>query len=318
MREGFRIERVELASDPYSVSGFALAWVACGELRTRLAAGESTRLAAGDVLVVGPREGGVLAKRRGRGEILLFRAQTEWLASALAIAGFGLDAAQPRAATLRAGTPAARRAELGLRELSADPGANRTGDLLARAARALELLAIGFAARREEFAPAARRSSPRSAAFDAALERLAEGPLENLSLSRFSAGLGFSERQVSRLVRERLGCSFGAHVAALRLERAQLLLAESDLPVIEVAAEAGFGSLGHFNQRFRRNTGRTPSEFRAAVRARLDCRPGGGIHAPDLVSPAPPTSVRRVAVPEPRSSCFTMTSSHAENGMAPS
>ena len=51
-------------------------------------------------------------------------------------------------------------------------------------------------------------------------------------------------------MRERLGCSFGAHVAELRVARAQLLLAESDLPVIEVAAEAGFGSLGHFNQRF--------------------------------------------------------------------
>ena len=318
MREGFRIERLELDSDPHPIVGFALAWVARGELRARLAAGESMGLAAGDVLVVGPREGGALATRRGRVEVLLFRAQGEWLARALALAGLGPDPAQPRAATLRAGTGAARRAALGLRELSSAPSGNGTGVSLARASRALELLAIGFAARPEPFAPAARRPSTREVALDAALERLGEGPLERVSLSRFAAGLGFSERQVSRLVRERLGCSFGAHVAALRLARAQLLLAESDLAVIEVAAEAGFGSLGHFNQQFRANTGRTPSAFRAAIRAPLERRRGVSNQAPGPANGVPPDCAARERGSTARSSAFTMASSHAEKGVLPS
>jgi AraC family transcriptional activator FtrA len=75
--------------------------------------------------------------------------------------------------------------------------------------------------------------------------------------------------QTEPLPPARLGSSFGDQVAALRISRAQMLLAESDLPVIEVAAEAGYGSLGHFNQRFRARTGRTPSAFRAAIRAPL-------------------------------------------------
>jgi len=318
MREGFRIERLELSSDPHPIVGFALAWVARGELRARLAAGESTGLAAGDVLVVGPREGGALALRGGRAEILLFRAQGEWLARALALAGFELEPAPPRAATLRAGTEAARRAAMSLRELDPPTCGKEPGVPLARAARALELLAIGFAARREPFAPAARRSSARSDALDTALERLGEGSLEHLNLSRFAAELGFSERQVSRLVRARLGCSFGAHIATLRLARAQLLLAESDLPVIEVAAEAGFGSLGHFNQRFRANTGRTPSAFRAAMCVRLERRPGGLFQAPGPVSGAPPESAAREVCPEARSSRFTIASSQAEKGGLPS
>jgi len=318
MREGFRIERLELISDPHPIIGFALALVARGELRARLAAGESAGLVAGDVLVVGPREGGALTARRGRAEILLFRAQGEWLARALALAGFELEPAQPRATTLRAGTQAARRTALGLRELASSSSGNAAEAPLARAARALELLAIGLAARPEPFAPAARRSSARGVALAAALERLGEGSLEHLSLSRFAAELRFSERQVSRLVRERLGCSYGAQVAALRLARAQLLLAESHLPVIEVAAEAGFGSLGHFNQLFRATTGRTPSAFRAATRARQGRRPGALVQAPDPASGAPPESAAREAGSESRSSRFTISSSQAEKGVLPS
>jgi AraC-like DNA-binding protein len=264
MREGFRIERLELDGDPRAIAGFALAWVARGELRARLAGLDSIALAAGDVLVVGACAGGALDTRRGRAELLLFRIHGNWLAQALSLAGLELEPAEPLAAVLRAGRDPARRVAQGLRELVQSPAA---GAPLARACRALELLALGLSARPEPPAPA-RRPSARGAALEAALQKLGEGSLEDLSLSRFAAGLGFSERQVSRLVRDRLGRSFGAHVAALRLARAQLLLAESDLPVIEVAAEAGFGSLGHFNQRFRAGTGSTPSSFRAAVRAR--------------------------------------------------
>jgi AraC-like DNA-binding protein len=269
MREGFRIERLELNGEPVPIAGFALAWVVRGELRARLAAGDPIGLVAGDLLVVSGREGGALATRRGHARILLFRAQGEWLAQALALAGFELGPAHPRAAALRAGSQPARRAAQNLRELAQGDGLARSGDLLARACLALELLAIGLSAPPDPFAPAPpRRPSTRCAALDEALQKLGQGPLEELSLSRFAAALGFSQRQVSRLVRERLGCSFGAHIAQLRLARAQRLLAESDLPVIEVAAEAGFGSLGHFNQRFRASTGSTPSAFRAAIRTR--------------------------------------------------
>jgi len=318
MREGFRIERLELTSDPHPIIGFALVLVARGELRARLAADESAGLVAGDVLVVGPREGGALTARRGHAALLSFRVQGEWLARALALAGFELEPAPPRATTLRAGTQAARRAALVLRELAEAGSGHAEESALARASRALELLALGLAARPEPLAPVARRSSARGVELGAALERLGEGSLEHLSLSRFAAGLGFSERQVSRIVRERLGCSFGAHVAALRLARAKLLLAESDLPVIEVAAEAGFGSLGRFNQLFRATTGGTPSGFRAAIRARQGRRAGVLIQAPDSVSGAPPESAAREVGTPSRSSRFTIPSSQAEKEVLPS
>jgi AraC-like DNA-binding protein len=318
MREGFRIERLELDSGPHPIAGFALAEVVRGEPRARLASGEGVALAAGDVLVVGPPEERALTVRRGRVEILLFRAQGEWLAQALALAGFEPESAQPRAATLRAGSDPTRRASRGLRELASSAGASPAGAPLARVCLALELLAIGFSALSEPLAPAGRRPSPRGTRLDAALERLGDGSLEHLTLSRFAAELGFSERQASRLVRERLGCSFGDRVAALRVARARRLLAESDLPVIEVAAEAGFGSLGHFNQRFRASTGSTPSAFRAAFREALGCPPGPPIQARGPVHGAPESSAAPGVRAEARSSAITRESSQTEKAMLPS
>jgi AraC-like DNA-binding protein len=194
---------------------------------------------------------------------------------------------------------------------------NPGGAPLARACLALELLAIGLSAPSEPLASAGRRASPRGARLEAALERLGDGPLEHLTLSRFAAELGFSERQASRLVRERLGCSFGDRVAALRIARARRLLAESDLPVIEVAAEAGFGSLGHFNQRFRASTGSTPSSFRAALRGALG-RSGPPIQAWGPAHGAPESSAAPGVGAEVRSSAITRESSQAEKAMLPS
>jgi AraC-like DNA-binding protein len=48
------------------------------------------------------------------------------------------------------------------------------------------------------------------------------------------------------------------------MERAKRLLRETDLPVIEVAAETGWSSLAHFTTTFRRRVGQTPSGYRAA------------------------------------------------------
>jgi AraC-like DNA-binding protein len=273
VRDGYRIERLGLGRDPLPIAGLAVALVVRGELWARFAPGDAFRLAAGDLLVAGPRDGGALAGRRTRADLLVFRAQGEWLARALALAGCAPDPAQLRAAALRAGTHPARRAAVVLRELAETAGGHDPGEPLARAARVLELLAVAFAALPDAAPAAVRRASVRASALVAALERLAEGPLQALTLSRFAAELSYSERQVSRLVRERLGKSFGAHVAALRITRAQRLLAQSELPVIEVAAESGFGSLAHFNQRFRARTGRTPSAFRAAARGQRDPGP---------------------------------------------
>jgi AraC family transcriptional regulator len=58
------------------------------------------------------------------------------------------------------------------------------------------------------------------------------------------------------------GMSPHRFVLARRMHRAVLLLAETDLPVPEVAAAVGFSNISHFRRLFRREVGVRPGELR--------------------------------------------------------
>ena len=58
---------------------------------------------------------------------------------------------------------------------------------------------------------------------------------------------------------------FTHYVARLRVERSKRLLLGSGMRVIEIAYEVGFQSLSQFNRMFKRITGKTPTQFRAAA-----------------------------------------------------
>ena len=320
MNAGFRLERLAFGPDAITCRGVSLVLVECGELRAYLAPDEPGRLAEADVLVLGPRDVADLSARRSGTVGIVFRAEGEWLARALALAGLELELAPLRAATLRAGTHAARRAALCLRALAAPAGEPLPETPFGEAAYALELLGIAVAAgaQVQSAAPRQRRSVARRALAEA-LETLTREPSDGLTLSRLAKRLGLSERQASRLVRERLGSSLGDYVTELRVARAKRLLVESDLAVIDVAADAGFGSLGHFNQVFRSRSGSTPSAFRMAARQRAAAEtlsrpqapvPGGGALACG-------SSEARVARASLRSSLFTIESTQAERGTRP-
>ena len=51
-----------------------------------------------------------------------------------------------------------------------------------------------------------------------------------------------------------------------RIIEAQILLADTSLPVGEIAARCGFYSQSHFNECFKKKTGNTPNEFRRSNR----------------------------------------------------
>jgi transcriptional regulator GlxA family with amidase domain len=89
---------------------------------------------------------------------------------------------------------------------------------------------------------------------------------EDFSLQRLAERLGLSERQTARLVRAETGRSFRELKTAARLERAQKLLASSDLPILEVALRAGWNSASQFHEAFRSSLGVSPARYRAAHR----------------------------------------------------
>ena len=63
------------------------------------------------------------------------------------------------------------------------------------------------------------------------------------------------------------GSAPAEYIRRLRVESACRSLSGTPAPLIEIALAAGFSSQSHFSTTFRRLTGMTPTEYRAAVRA---------------------------------------------------
>ncbi|HEX8473919.1 MAG TPA: helix-turn-helix domain-containing protein [Pyrinomonadaceae bacterium] len=87
----------------------------------------------------------------------------------------------------------------------------------------------------------------------------------DLPLEEIAAAAYVSPFHFARLFKKLTGSSPHAYLAALRVARAQTLLAETDLSIIEVGARVGYGSPSHFAKAFRQTTGLSPSAFRAAL-----------------------------------------------------
>jgi len=89
---------------------------------------------------------------------------------------------------------------------------------------------------------------------------------EDLSLASLAARLSVPEYRLRRLINQRLGHrNFNAFVNGYRLADASAALADPrqrELPVLSIALEAGFQSIGPFNRAFKATTGLTPTEFR--------------------------------------------------------
>jgi len=80
------------------------------------------------------------------------------------------------------------------------------------------------------------------------------------------AGLcGLSKRQLMRAFQQSEGESLGTYLGRIRVERARRALADGDRPLSVVARDLGFSSASCFSAAFRRATGVSPREYRAAA-----------------------------------------------------
>ncbi|HEY2706574.1 MAG TPA: helix-turn-helix transcriptional regulator [Caulobacteraceae bacterium] len=74
---------------------------------------------------------------------------------------------------------------------------------------------------------------------------------------------GVSEAHFARSFRDAFGVPPHRYLLSRRIERAKALLRDTDLPIIEIAFQTGWNSLGTFGRTFRDITGESPSELRA-------------------------------------------------------
>jgi|tagenome__1003787_1003787.scaffolds.fasta_scaffold20952820_2 AraC-like DNA-binding protein len=97
---------------------------------------------------------------------------------------------------------------------------------------------------------------------------------EGLSIGGLAAKLGISEHALRRLINQRLEYrNFNAFLNGFRLDDAIAALADpaqEAVPILTIALDAGFQSLGPFNRAFKAQTGMTPTEFRGMQLRRID------------------------------------------------
>lgn len=97
------------------------------------------------------------------------------------------------------------------------------------------------------------------------VEKMEKSLTEPMQVEELTASIGLSRRQVERLFRNELRCSPARYYLKLRLERAQLLLVQSTMPVVEVAIACGFVSASHFSKCYRETFGCSPQEARGRI-----------------------------------------------------
>jgi AraC family transcriptional regulator len=87
----------------------------------------------------------------------------------------------------------------------------------------------------------------------------------NVSLATLAADAGVDRAHLARTFRAVHGCTIGAYVRALRMERAAARLAHSHDTIGRIAAELGFFDQAHFTRAFRAAYGATPRAWRRRI-----------------------------------------------------
>jgi AraC family transcriptional regulator len=98
-----------------------------------------------------------------------------------------------------------------------------------------------------------------------AVELMHANLAEELPLEDLAAAAYLSPFHFARLFKKLTGLPPHAYLAALRIERARMLLATTDLSVTEIAARVGYANSSHFGKAFRQFNGLTPRAFRSAL-----------------------------------------------------
>lgn len=92
---------------------------------------------------------------------------------------------------------------------------------------------------------------------------------EGLTIGALAAKLGLTERQLRRTINRGLGFrNFNEYLNRHRLADAKQALADrsqAEVPILTIALDSGFQSLGPFNRAFKTDTGMTPTEFRRST-----------------------------------------------------
>jgi len=85
---------------------------------------------------------------------------------------------------------------------------------------------------------------------------------EDMGLGDVAKMVNMSTCHFCKMFKRATGMTFTAYLSLVRVAKAKTLLLNANLRVSEIAFEAGFQSLPHFNRVFRKLAGESPSQYR--------------------------------------------------------
>lgn len=87
----------------------------------------------------------------------------------------------------------------------------------------------------------------------------------HLSLTGLAACFNYSERHMSRLIKESAGLSFSEMIRELKIHKAADLLKNPDISIAEIVECVGYSDLSSFYRTFKKYYGATPIEYRNQI-----------------------------------------------------
>lgn len=90
-----------------------------------------------------------------------------------------------------------------------------------------------------------------------------------LTVEAIAGTVNLHPNYAMHVFREQLNTSIGEYLTRHRVAHAQRLLLTTDQPVLDVALDAGFGSLSRFYAAFKRLCGQSPGQYRRALRREI-------------------------------------------------
>ncbi len=94
-------------------------------------------------------------------------------------------------------------------------------------------------------------------------DRLHADVAERWTLGALAVSAGVHPAHLAGTFRRFFGCGVATYVRQLRIEYACRALAESEMPLAEIAVAAGFSDQSHFGRTFRQSVRMTPAQYRA-------------------------------------------------------
>lgn len=102
-----------------------------------------------------------------------------------------------------------------------------------------------------------------------AMRLIADGTVDREGVSGLAGHLGYTTRQLERLLQAEVGAGPLALARAQRTQTARVLIETTDLPLSDVAFAAGFSSIRQFNDTLRAVCDSTPTSLRKRAAARF-------------------------------------------------